>query len=448
MVGLAGFALLWAILNLEDIPFLLLILVSVLPLDRTFYAMGVGRYNNFSYALVLLTAWAILRHKFTIRQLFGWKGSLPLFVFVYVSTIGIARTMGSFHTAMTLALVPFAAWLFIGLVTGVPDQDRPRFLTYVTGYFIGTVLMGVFLLATQDVVLVERIDLRLLRLGTGLGLMPEINSRTLGMGALAGLVVLSLRQNKPRLLITLGVAVCIYDMVRTGSRGGFSVLAFGLLVAGLFTTTRFRQMRVLLLAVFLVALAFRLTEVFAPEFYETYVVRAGYYRFGVLLSGDEAEIRRFTTLRSETYKVAWQQFLSSPIIGVGTGNGYALSIEYALAAMIDLSRRTDITLHSFYLRVVAELGLLGATPLVLFLACVWQRCWLNRRQIGFAAALLGGALLWPLTTNALELDHWVMMGLLLVLSRSSVELEDVKAVTQTQTGSSLALSATRARGGS
>ena len=127
------------------------------------------------------------------------------------------------------------------------------------------------------------------------------------------------------------------------------------------------------------------------------------YRSFVKLDTDASSSSRFTTgsgNRYDYWRVAWNQFRDEPLRGVGAGN-------YDTTYFLERRTTEDIRQpHSIQLQALAELGIVGAAALLLFLAAVLlgfarraAAARTNLRDRGLAVAAGGAFFVWLVHTS-------------------------------------------------
>ena len=127
------------------------------------------------------------------------------------------------------------------------------------------------------------------------------------------------------------------------------------------------------------------------------------YRSFVELDASASDSSRFTTgagNRYDYWRVAWSQFRDEPLHGVGAGN-------YDRTYFLERRTTEDIRQpHSIELQALAELGVIGAAALALFLAAVLfgfarraRAARSNLQDRGLAVAAGGAFLVWLVHTS-------------------------------------------------
>jgi O-antigen ligase len=117
--------------------------------------------------------------------------------------------------------------------------------------------------------------------------------------------------------------------------------------------------------------------VFVSEIYnktQAYRVDASATIWGRFLRSDSMSVESLVQ-RSELYKLAWEEFISHPLIGIGAKN-----FSYQVAQKF--GQGTDA--HNIFLQLLAETGILGTIGfIVLFFGLLWSMFW---RLLYFAQA--------------------------------------------------------------
>src|SRR5262249_39913906 len=97
--------------------------------------------------------------------------------------------------------------------------------------------------------------------------------------------------------------------------------------------------------------------------------------------------------RMVTLEAGMRMFLHNPVLGIGPGDS---SIAYALYAGKDTNNchcHDQLVVHNAYIQVLAELGLAGAIPFMVFIfASLWEASRLEAGPIGDYAKALGLAM--------------------------------------------------------
>jgi O-antigen ligase len=170
---------------------------------------------------------------------------------------------------------------------------------------------------------------------------------------------LMVERNLPlRLLAGLAAAVCLLAIVFTFSRGAVVALA----ILGLYTVLRYRRYMVGWLLGAVAALL--LLQYAVPERYTA--------RLETLLSLLPGSPQNPLTEpafqgRASEMQAAWYMARSSPVLGVGLGNSPYRYVEYSILSAIP-GRAEPRAMHSLYLEIAAETGMLG---LAAFGAVLW-----------------------------------------------------------------------------
>lgn len=102
--------------------------------------------------------------------------------------------------------------------------------------------------------------------------------------------------------------------------------------------------------------------------------------------GDDRDVGKRSSGRSDQWLVAYEAFTSSAqnaLVGCGPGNGPQAYAEYSMRAMeADFHAGDKMALHSLFMQVGVEAGLLGLVPLGLWLALALQRVLQYTKRLG------------------------------------------------------------------
>lgn len=121
--------------------------------------------------------------------------------------------------------------------------------------------------------------------------------------------------------------------------------------------------------------------------------------------------------RIDTWKLAWDDFTSSPLIGVGPGQfGDRLALDLA-----DEGRLVGSHAHNIVLEPLATWGILGTMPFVLLgFGALWRairRAWRSRSALatviaaGLIAVVVHGVVDWPLVVVTIGIPVGLLAGL-------------------------------------
>ncbi len=93
-------------------------------------------------------------------------------------------------------------------------------------------------------------------------------------------------------------------------------------------------------------------------------------------SGDFSNIKKDTSVqeRMYTYQAGIQMFLHNPLLGVGPGDSIVAYPIYAPLAA-NCGCHNQLVIHNSYLQALGELGILGFTPFILFIAVPMCQAW-------------------------------------------------------------------------
>ncbi len=201
-------------------------------------------------------------------------------------------------------------------------------------------------------------------------------------------------------------------LVLTTSRAAWLATAVGLTVSFAWG----KRQRFKLLAGGLVVLA-AVLAVLTSEYGDA--VRRGYEH----TFGEDRTLAQRSTGRSDQWTVAWRAFTSSAgssVHGYGPGVG---SEAYARvsATMAVHGAGSQVALHSLFMQVVVETGLLGLVPLVALLAAAGVRVFRRTAQSGIVLpwACFLGFLLVAMTVTGFDTVSGVMLGLGLTVTSKS-----------------------------
>lgn len=152
---------------------------------------------------------------------------------------------------------------------------------------------------------------------------------------------------------TLGFA--LYAQFITLSRGGYIAVSVALLFVA-FRTSR------------MVALLFVLALATSPFWVPDYVVERVQHTTRTNAETDEVELERSSQMRVNTWKAIAGVIQEHPVDGIGTG-----CLSYILPTLKE-GTGSDLaeTAHNTYLRVQAELGILGSAALLFLLGSCWR----------------------------------------------------------------------------
>ncbi len=103
-------------------------------------------------------------------------------------------------------------------------------------------------------------------------------------------------------------------------------------------------------------------------------------RFDKLFDEDRGLANR-TSGRSDLFAGGWEIFLSSPLIGVGTGSFSDKWAEMTAGKNISYRAGRKSDAHSAWIKVLVENGIVGITIFVTFILSILVRGW-NRRRLG------------------------------------------------------------------
>jgi O-antigen ligase len=144
-------------------------------------------------------------------------------------------------------------------------------------------------------------------------------------------------------------------------------------------------------------------------------------------------------IRFEQYKVANSVILSNPLLGTGLNNSTGVAKTYIkhTASPIDpISQVTDAPIHSFFLALVTEIGIIGFMSYMFFFLSICREAWRLSRsdrdpEIAFFASILfvavaglaSGILTNPLFEDAIQTLLWLYAGI--IVACTSMEGADL-----------------------
>ncbi len=119
-----------------------------------------------------------------------------------------------------------------------------------------------------------------------------------------------------------------------------------------------------------------------------------------------------TSGRSNMWAALPQIFETSPIWGWGAGSGRDIDFVYT---------HRHLELHSLYLQVIAETGLLGAIPLFAILIALLRRAVIHMRRYGEVVPLVGivGFMFIGVSVTALDIVSGIYLGLAFMAREAS-----------------------------
>ncbi|KAA3654349.1 MAG: O-antigen ligase domain-containing protein [Chloroflexi bacterium] len=306
-----------------------------------------------------------------------------------------ARNDLSFNLAGHLALAGLALYMWQRTMT---RKQLTKLLLVMVAPIIGITFLALYSTLTTEIAFTLESNFN-----TSGGFGPNQTSNILGLGALAGVLFITLRPKSTALrfivsLITIGFIV---QSLLTFSRGGMFSFILAALTFGfyLLPTPRARQRFILLLG-------------FATMF-------AIFVLLPVLNSFTGGFLqRRFTdtnsTGRIEAMQADWQAFIDHPVVGTGIG----LSVPYREALLgVNLEAHTEFT------RMAAEHGILGLVALILLLANLFQR--IQTSTPGLHKALTAALIVWSLTVMLQNAMRLVAVSFVLSLAMLAWNLTEV-----------------------
>jgi O-antigen ligase len=244
--------------------------------------------------------------------------------------------------------------------------------------------------------------------GVRLGEGELDNGETIGNPALLGipaaLIVLIALTDRGRLLLmeknVLGrLIICLSAgewLILSGSRGSWTITLFCMMLVFAFSK---QSRKPILIAICVVCMA---TLVVLSTDRGDKVSNV----FDKTVDTNRSLANR-TSGRSNMWAALPSIFAKSPIWGWGAGSGRDVDYVYT---------GRHLELHSLYLQVIAETGLLGAIPLFLILAALIRRAVLHMRRYGEVMPLIGviGFMFIGVSVTALDIVSGIYLGLALM----------------------------------
>jgi putative inorganic carbon (hco3(-)) transporter len=217
-----------------------------------------------------------------------------------------------------------------------------------------------------------------------------------------------------RIAAVLALVLILAGILATFSRGAI----VGLAVAGAFSLlTRRLRMRWVLLFLGGALLIAGTANLLQPQTVSNALDRKEYIA--------ESNVNT----RLVAWRIAFDEFQTSPVLGVGPGNFERRYIEFGLPT----ARAGAITTHNAYLNILAELGLPGLVLFVGYLAVSWETL---RRRIGddpaaraFRSSLAAGFVVALVGSMFLTEQYYAPLWLLPALGATLVATRDGRSRT-------------------
>lgn len=418
-------------------------LVLLLPLSATsifprqmFGITGANPYN----LLFALTLFALAAEQLAHRRLASVPRPYPRMWWGYLIPVAIAAVIGTRHIGeipgfvFTRELVHFTSaggylrdvlvkpitYLLLAFLVGRAIKGGMKPGSILTALCFSVWLLGAWVLAY---IALTGFSLGDLSGSSARGLLTRTGMHANELGMMSAFVLTLMvfalsaasisRIQRLLFLITAGCALVL--LVLSFSRGGLVAFAAGMLV---FFITQ-RRMKVILISLF--AAAFLLP--FLPaEFYE---------RLGTGLGTGGSQVMHSANDPLTAGRVAgvWIPLLSEVKAHPLFGNGL-LSVAWSMPLRTGAMTIPSLNPHNMYLKMLLEVGLIGAVLVLLFFADLWRRFRFAARDAqtpvqmrwifeAAAAAFLGacvagmsGGDYLPHPANA---PLWIMLGLLLAV---------------------------------
>jgi len=139
------------------------------------------------------------------------------------------------------------------------------------------------------------------------------------------------------------------------------------------------------------------------------------------------------SVRFEQYKIANVMILANPLLGVGLNNSTGVArtyIKHSRSPVDPISLAADAPIHSFFLTLLTEIGIVGFMLYMIFFICICREAWRLSRlsrdpEIAFFATILlviimglaSGVLTNALFEDAIQMLLWLYAGLILAFTR-------------------------------
>ncbi|MFQ5434178.1 MAG: O-antigen ligase family protein [Anaerolineae bacterium] len=349
-----------------------------------------GKYASlFIVSVALLVEWRVKERKRPFNPLFILYTVLLLPAAIpTMAQYGLsgARDPLSFNLSGHLALVGLALYLWQRSVT---RAQLTKLSLAIAAPIVGITFLALYSTLTAEVAFTLESNFV-----TSGGFGPNQVSNILGLGALVGVLFITLRPKSPgiRLMILLATFGFIVQGLLTFSRGGIFSFILAALTFGFYLLPTSRARR-----------RFAMLMVFAFVF-GIFVLLPSLNTF----TGGFLQLR-FTdtdsTGRVEAMQADWQAFLDHPVVGTGIG----LSVPYREALLgVDLAAHTEFT------RMAAEHGFPGLLALLLLLGILFQR--FHSAAPGLHRALTAALIVWPMSVMVQNAMRFVAVSFVLSLA--------------------------------
>ncbi len=223
---------------------------------------------------------------------------------------------------------------------------------YLNLYFIMGLILSLACIGYFGISGVIDLIISGIRLGEDEALFMGINANTIALDcATAGIIALffSLIKNKKAYLLSLIPTTVI--VVATGSRKGILMLMIGIVLA-IFFYQRYRggnkyssflKLMITVIVLFVIA-------GFALQMPGLEKINEQYMGFINSLIGREDEADISTLARGRMVTIGWEQFIRTPLLGIGLDNGKVIN---------DIYNNFPAYLHNNYIEVLVNGGLIG-----------------------------------------------------------------------------------------
>lgn len=235
---------------------------------------------------------------------------------------------------------------------------------FVILYWAMALLLSVLSIARFGISGIKNLIVSGIRLGKGDAIFLGHNPNTIGMDcAMAGVVSLYFYFFKKKKNILWSLVPITIIVIATGSRKGLFVLLFGLIMIIFFLQMQKEKaalpmlFKMLLLAAGLIAIVNLILQFPGME-----KAREQYMGLINSIIGNEEEADLSTQIRGKMVTIGWEQFLRSPLYGIGLDNAKIINLQY---------NNFYAYLHNNYIELLVNGGLIGFIIYYSFFAVVF-----------------------------------------------------------------------------
>ena len=242
----------------------------------------------------------------------------------------------------------------LALIVVVVNQFKRegRFIDFIHFYWAAGLILSILCIIHFRINGIIDMIIHGIRLGEDDALYMGINSNTIGLDcASAGIISLYLyifRKKRYALLASLPTMIIV---VATSSRKGMSTLLIGIILVMFFYQMYIGKDVIYILirtVLFTAALFFILGLVLQMPGLEK--AKEQYMGFVNSLIGNSEQIDISTATRNKMVSIGLQQFIKTPILGIGLDNGQIINFKY---------NNFPAYLHNNYIELLVDVGLVG-----------------------------------------------------------------------------------------